>query len=449
MHKYRFFNLLLLIFHFTFAIPLSLAWDNHFYGTSIALSEIEELKNAPVVEAENLEGFLNSIASNPNDLKALTTLLAQIERWAQKNIPQYQPLPPRLELQSTGDLKNLKQNFLSSIRVNPTLKFALFLQNLPEERYSKSLRLEPHHFTLFPNSIHKSEQSFRSLKRGEKASLVSVISTASDEPDYGLDTGLWEDNGTPFGALYGFGKQPFGNPRLEYSSQAPFHMAFLFENKIVEAAAPFIKNTYPKYRFYLFQNLSQFAFEKGHRYWGARFLGWALHYLQDLTQPYHSTLMPGASTLSMLSINGLVLLGFPRLKNEGIQVLTNHHLALENYGFHFFYDFLSKGKWKALSKALQSEPPEPLLPATDFLKMAAKESHGLSVQTQTVLTKTFPEGLISNPHYFFGETDPTINTFNIIENESITSRNGMRDLLISLQQNFVRHSRAWIRSQFN
>jgi hypothetical protein len=54
-------------------------------------------------------------------------------------------------------------------------------------------------------------------------------------------------------------------------------------------------------------------------------------HIQDLTQPYHASLLPGVSTLRMLGINLLAVLGWPRMKDEMIVLLSNRHFALERY----------------------------------------------------------------------------------------------------------------------
>jgi asparagine synthase (glutamine-hydrolysing) len=53
-----------------------------------------------------------------------------------------------------------------------------------------------------------------------------------------------------------------------------------------------------------------FAFKTGHPYWGYRFLGWGLHYVGDLSQPFHSRVLPNYSTLGMLWIYFKSILGF-------------------------------------------------------------------------------------------------------------------------------------------
>jgi hypothetical protein len=45
-------------------------------------------------------------------------------------------------------------------------------------------------------------------------------------------------------------------------------------------------------RAHVFAELARLAFLKGHPYWGLRFLGNALHYLEDCAQPYHAAQVP-------------------------------------------------------------------------------------------------------------------------------------------------------------
>lgn len=51
------------------------------------------------------------------------------------------------------------------------------------------------------------------------------------------------------------------------------------------------------YRAALYSRLSSGAFATGHPYWGFRFLAWAIHYAQDITQPWHTVFLPGLSFL--------------------------------------------------------------------------------------------------------------------------------------------------------
>ena len=52
------------------------------------------------------------------------------------------------------------------------------------------------------------------------------------------------------------------------------------------------------YRAALYAKLSEGAFDTGHPYWGYRFLAWSIHYVQDVTQPWHTIFLPGIEFLS-------------------------------------------------------------------------------------------------------------------------------------------------------
>lgn len=52
-------------------------------------------------------------------------------------------------------------------------------------------------------------------------------------------------------------------------------------------------------RMQLFYELALIAFESGHDYWGYRFLGNAVHYIEDMSQPYHTQLIINSDMLDM------------------------------------------------------------------------------------------------------------------------------------------------------
>jgi hypothetical protein len=90
---------------------------------------------------------------------------------------------------------------------------------------------------------------------------------------------------------YNYGPSPYGGD-TGMSSQAPFHMAFLYESPIFAALVPRLRKSFMEERVRVFLALAQLAFAKGIAYWGWRFSSWAMHYLQDLTQPYHARALP-------------------------------------------------------------------------------------------------------------------------------------------------------------
>ncbi len=207
---------------------------------------------------------------------------------------------------------------------------------------------------------------------------LAVLATAADEPDYGHDINLFSDNPGEAGQRYGFGTQPFGDPRFEFSSQAPFHMGFYHEAAVIYSGAPFLARAWPEWRAYQYFGLSRFAFANGHPYWGYRFLGWGMHYIQDITQPYHSTPLPGASLAAMLQMEGKALLGYPEEKQAAIERVANRHTAVEKYQFDWLRQLLRDGRPQPMLDAYADTRRDGAYPAyspTYLREVVAAESN--------------------------------------------------------------------------
>jgi hypothetical protein len=298
------------------------AWSGHTTCTREALSVMPELAQARV-KAESLERFV--MAEAPR----LEALLREHEAWARANLPHYPARPDVLAF--TADATPAVPRFLQALRLNGESRLKLFVQLQPGQVPEGKARMPWVDITALKSGSAARENTYVLLDEGEAVPVIDLVASASNEPDYGLDIGLFVDNGTAQGRRFGFGTQPFGSPSVDYSSQAPFHMGFFHEGRIVNSAAAFLQRTHPESRIALFSALSRHAFATGHDYWGWRFAGWAMHYVQDLTQPYHARVLPGLSTLRMLWINGLDMAGFPSAKNDAIHLVTNRHIVLENF----------------------------------------------------------------------------------------------------------------------
>lgn len=161
------------------------------------------------------------------------------------------------------------------------------------------------------------------VAEGEEMSAPDILTAYSDEPDWGMDQELFRED-------FVYGTCPFGSPSGQ-SSQAPFHMAFLHESRVFTALFPDLKRSFMLSRIRLFKDLAEIAFSAGARYWGWRFTAWAVHYLQDLTQPYHARAFPAPITpvLVRAAIRPRINL-FKANKNY----LKNRHLIFES-AIHF------------------------------------------------------------------------------------------------------------------
>ena len=100
---------------------------------------------------------------------------------------------------------------------------------------------------------------------------------------------------------------------------------------MIYTLASFLEKTFPEYRAYQYFRLSQLAFRTGHPYWGYRFAGWGMHYIQDLTQPYHAKVLPQYSTFRLIGINLLAMLGFGSAKTNAVERVSSRHSHIERY----------------------------------------------------------------------------------------------------------------------
>ncbi len=298
-------------------------WSNHYLFNRPALEALPELSGAPKVKVEALEDFLLK------EQEGLIALMAQIENDARLTYAKSAPQPEALTFKG-GDAKTIRNNFLRALRVNTGTPLGYFLQALPG-RPLAGKPSNPNTVSIFGEKDLKGVYSFYDVRKGDMVSPLEVVSTAGDEPDFGLDINLFSDNGEQFGKDYGFGTQSFGDAKLYYGTQAPFHIGYYHESGIIFMAAGFLKKTYPRYRVHQYTSLARFAFKTGHPYWGYRFLGWGLHYVADLTQPYHARVLPTYGTVGMLWINIKAMVGFDKAKTDAIDRISKRHTTIENY----------------------------------------------------------------------------------------------------------------------
>ncbi|MCU0576725.1 MAG: hypothetical protein MUD15_07885 [Desulfobacterota bacterium] len=391
-------TIVLLLLVFTIAPSPSLwAWTEHPLVIHETLVALPDVRDAQPVKVEGLDSFLTA------EEKGLVGLLESEETWARANLMWYRPLPEGLEFRVTGNAEDIRLRFCHAVRINPQTRFGLYLQFVPGADTGGRPGITPDRLTFLKDLSEWKSTTFAELKAGETVSPLDIVTTASDEPDFGLDIGLYEDNGTDFGRIYGFGMQPFGNPNLEYSSQGPFHMGYYHEAWIINTFGGFVKKTYPEHRIHLYKSLSEYAFRTGHDYWGWRFMGIGLHYVMDLTLPYHTTLLPGVSTIRMLWINILDMIGISGPMAEAIQLVSNRHTAIEKFQQMAMQEaYRAKNHDYTVFVALRSVEACPEWDdRTPRYEISAK-SNALSGKADKVMEETMPQRWVSDPSFELG-----------------------------------------------
>lgn len=429
------------------------AWTSHFLITDAALRNMPEISKVPTIPAETLTSFVESESAG------LVVLLKEIDEWpshlktitpppshrAVVQLASYPAIPVVLTFNGKASAgESLLKQFLQRARINPDYSYdKLFLQYAPGEthRFHHPLSKEEIVLSSIADTIPLASPPLEQINSGNKVSAFEIITSAVDEPDYGIDIGLWKDSGTTFGNIYQLGQQPFGNKTTPISSQAPFHMGFYYESPVEYFFADFLNHVYPEYRIHYFLALSRYAFKTGHDYWGYRFLAWSLHYMQDLGQPYHSTLSPNTSVISLIIKNAIG----GSVKQDLIQVITNRHFSLENYEYNLLKNEFKKNSTHSRfilaleqGKELNQQKYNDLYPR----QVIAVQSHAQANQVDELINHEFPDYV--KPNYIFNLSDLTLDLYSKV-NQNDPEVEALNQELIKLLQALGLHTRYAIK----
>ncbi|MBW6498620.1 MAG: hypothetical protein K0B09_09545 [Bacteroidales bacterium] len=416
------------------------AWSEHPLLIYPVLKSMPVVANAPEVEVKSLLTFLLQ------EEEGLARMLAGQEAWARENIEAYAPRPDNLAFVATGNAEDILQRFFYAIRIDPNVKMALYHHLPPGVDGGGREVISPYELTTLDKLTEMLHSTYLRLHEGELIAPILVLASANNEPDYGFDLGLFEDNNTYWGKLYGFGEQTFGNPNLPYGTQAPFHMGFYHEPGIVFAAAPFLKRTFVEYRINLYQTLAEYAFAAGQDYWGYRFMGWAMHYLGDLSMPYHSSVLPGVSALRMIWINLKAMIGFPRSRDNAVQLVSNRHTVYEQFQWLALKDAYEKGNWehpfiKALENPVEAKPYDHTFPR----EVVARESYKKGKATTRAMKRYMPKKLISDPKFEVSDAAELDNLLDyMVAEKGPEGIEGMTALIAERFSAYSMHTRSFV-----
>ena len=375
------------VFGFLAVTPVSpvWAWSDHASLVWPLLRSQPTLIHQTVA-AEPLDAFLAA------EQAGIAETLKAVESWSVAAIQHYPPTPENLRWGTVHP--PTAERFFAAIRVNPMLPYRLYVDLSPERKQPEQAPLAWSELSFLGGGTSQLAARYWALAPGEPVSIAEVIASANDEPDFGMDIGLFTDNGTEFGKRYGFGIQPFGNPNLEYSSQAPFHMGFYHLDWLTRAAQPSLLRTYPMWRIALFGELAELAFSTGHEYWGWRFLGWGLHYVGDLTQPYHAIPLPGVSTVDALwsVVQGKT--------GELVQLVSNRHGVIESYQFQRLTRALESRQWSApLLKVIAGHAEDTPLEYEPFVMALTADSVEAAADFDAAIEHNVPHRFVSDPSF--------------------------------------------------
>ena len=178
--------------------------------------------------------------------------------------------------------------------LNPKFKL---IYTIPEKSRYPSL---PSEFVSYARNSDQ-KYGFQGAPVGATISALQILVDFADEPDWDMDTNVETGQAVDFmGGSQGF--------RHMYYPAGTFHIPnpFMPQGKAPERAE-------------LFYEYAREAFSQGDYYWGFRFLARAVHYLEDLANPFHTVQISTKFIMKDDFFQGTV------------QATKNYHFAYEDY----------------------------------------------------------------------------------------------------------------------
>ena len=387
------------------------AWGNHSLATYRALEKMPEVAQASSVTAEPLDSFLRA------EEKTLEALLASQEAWAVSNLERYAVRPAGLAFTADPGRSDESRRlaFLMALRVAPHSKFTLT--------------------ALSDNGTGAGTSSPRTqaLGDGDTVSALAVVATATDEPIVaGLDAQIWDDSPSDWGRIYALGPHPDGSAAPLTSNLAPNATRILVPLRV-----------------YQFSSLASLAFRTGHPYWGWRFAGMALHYVQDLTQPFYASASPGESSMRLLALNAMAKIGWDGPRKQFMALRNNQARVLDKYQAEML-QMVASGKHDAtLEKALRNTDKDRNYPdwSSKYLRdTVVPQSQAQSAATVKALLDAMPAPYVQDPAFDFSAQESGIQLCVELKAGPPEKRARMESNLAELLGNFGAHSRNALRA---
>jgi hypothetical protein len=224
-------------------------------------------------------------------------------------------------------------------------------------------------------------------------------------------------------------------------------MGFFHERSLLYRVAPFLRSTFPELRIHQFATLARFAFATGHPYWSYRFLGWGVHYVGDLTQPWHASPAPGMSLTSLVTASALEVVGIHGPRARQAQLLTNRHLAIEAAAFARLWRELAAGRRDApLIAALRDARAEENLGPwreSDPRDVVSAAAALRASSTDAALRRALPRRWTEDPAFHAGEPGFPIDPDAELSPQQAAQLDA---LLVDLFRDLGAHTRRYVRA---
>jgi hypothetical protein len=122
----------------------------------------------------------------------------------------------------------------------------------------------------------------------------------------------------------------------------------------------------------------------------------------DLSMPYHTTALPGYSTLRMLFINLLDMLGWSKLKDDAMQISSNRHMAMEIFQGIVLADAVRTNNTEDVTVAALLQPRAIPAYSDAVPRKLAGISHDMAARLDRNIGWYMPEPFVSDPSIELG-----------------------------------------------
>ncbi len=198
---------------------------------------------------------------------------------------------------------------------------------------------------------------------GAGVPILEVLAAYSDEPDWGMDKeifgeypAVWRPEYSRMGGRAGTPSQAFRHMYWpEFSWRMPLRT---LKSPVRKLFSPL--GLAPE-RAALFIDLSRKARAAGHLYWSARFVANALHYLEDVAQPFHASQTPTKRVLLMPLFDRDHGNGTTNYVLQVQNIIAYYHFAFEKYvgrQMREYYAGQNSRSGKQFVAALAGDPSE-------------------------------------------------------------------------------------------
>jgi hypothetical protein len=350
--------------------PEKASWNAHYLLTRTALASMSNESFEGEVRVTSLDDFVTAARRElPQVMGRYVALLAKKTGAEPAESP-----PP--EIRTAHDL-------VEALRLNPQQPLRYVGVKSPDDN--------PHSAAHDPSREGPPGGSYVETAIGDRMTVLDVLCVYADEPDWGMDQGVFAVE------RYGLGEPPFGG-KTGKSSQASFHMAFFHEIPLLNLLFPRVRKTFLDMRSGTFLALARLALDRHMDYWGWRFAAWAVHYLQDLTQPYHANFLP----FPLWMVLGRFLLN-PRpasFVDRNKNLLMNRHILCEAVVHLWLNDAVKKHVRHPFLTALEGKGECAGGTLNEVVRESAKMAAEKAFRVNRGLEKILNDPLLDDPTYF-------------------------------------------------